>query len=131
MSAALLLLFGSAKTISPPAYLDLTTTGVKDIGTQTSAGTFSAFLLQIFCSSIVGFVSNPVVSIGTNSPNYDNIYSSLPFDFFSGDLSNTFQNLNISNGSAIENGTAIKANVTVAAVATTYTANISLSGVVQ
>jgi len=133
MSARLLLLFASSKTIAPPTNLNLTTTGVKDIGTQTGSGVFSTWFIQMLCPEITDFVSAPVVSIGTNAPYYNNIYSPLPFDadIFSSDGENIFQNIEISNGNAIAPGAAIKANVTIAAVASVYTANISLSGIVQ
>ncbi len=131
MSANLLLLFGNgSKAIAPVAPIDFTTTGVKDIGIQNSTGYFSAFLLQIMCTEIAGFGSNPTVSVGTNAPDYDNIYSELPFDFFAGNLTNKFQNIEYSNGPSIAQGAAVKANVTVAAVATTYLANIILGGTI-
>lgn len=87
--------------------------------------------VQIILDTVSGLTTAPTISVGTNSPNYDNILSALSLD---GLLSSAGTYIAraigvTSTANAIGNGADIKARISVAATATTYDVRVHIFGV--
>lgn len=107
--------------------LDLTQTGATKIGTTDANNRFVPLFAHIELTAVTGFTSVPSVSVGTNSPNYDN---GIPIT--------TLTNMNTVNQMVMQQyanlkksvsaGTDVYVNVTTAAIATTYIGRITILG---
>lgn len=110
-------------------YVDATTTGSKLVGIVGQTG--KAFLgngYRFFVSKITGLTTAPTGSLGTNSPNFNDLQTATAL---TGWLQNDFQNFSWAIGGrkqAILTPTPIFINITVAAVATTYVVGAEFFG---
>lgn len=108
-----------------------TTTGARMIAYIPASSTrvFLPTLIRIGVVTTTGFVAAPTVSIGSNSPNYNNV---LPATSLGGAIGLTsslaLRNQALVNTSVLNNDIYLFANVTVAANATTYVLRVVVDG---
>lgn len=108
-------------------------TGVKDL-LDTDPTPFMPIFIIVHLRAVSGFTSVPTLSIGTNSPNYDNV---IPTSAMTG-LDAVGEYFRVPVGTSLAGGVfrgiapsasvSLKANVTVAAVATTYDVEVEVVG---
>lgn len=103
-------------------FVDCTAAGIYPfLFISTAKGFFLPLGMQIGLSKVSGITTPPTVSIGTNSPNYDNIIAAVVSPLVAlADLRNILVGTS-ANTKAILADTWIYLNVRVAAVATQYT----------
>ena len=107
--------------------LDMTVTGATKIGTTDANNRFMPLFGCIILTSISGFTSVPRISVGTNSPNYDNGIGNttlISLNQANAFLRTDFPNLN----KTVPAGTDVYVNVVTATVATTYISTITILG---
>src|SRR3990172_4451377 len=88
--------------------------------TAPSFGRFYPVLVRIVLSAVSGLVTAPTVSVGTNSPNFNNIMGATPMTTLTA-ANDFFAFLLSSVAPSVAASTAIKCRVSAGATATTYT----------
>lgn len=78
--------------------------------------------------NVSGAVVKPTISVGTNSPNYDNIASGNILNSITSLVGITTQPQTVSTSPALPGGTQIYARVTGLPVATSYTFKVDVAG---
>lgn len=112
------------------AVIDLTATAgtATLIGTPTNDGStpFSIMHRRVKCQSIDNVSVAPVISLGTNAPNYDNIIAS--WDLTDLDALQKYLQTTATGIVAIPSGTAIYAAIVTPATADAMTAIVTVEG---
>ncbi len=106
--------------------VDGKTTGPLTLFTTNEEGPFVPTQLIAGVIGIAGFTSVPTMSLGTNSPNFNNIIAATPLTGLN--ALGKYAVLAIASGTAVPSLTLIQFNITVAAVATTYQLGFNLIG---
>lgn len=107
--------------------VDATATGATLIDT-TESGRFVPIFINLEATNVVGFTSVPSVSIGSNSPNFDDLLAITALT----DVDTTNETTSpplVSPYISHPSSTGLSINVTTAAVATTYTLRVTLVGI--
>jgi hypothetical protein len=109
-------------------------TGVQDL-LDTAPTPFMPMFLIVMLRAVSGFTSVPTISIGTNAPNYNNIVPATALtaldavgEYFRVPIGTAVGTGGVFRGMAPESSVSVKANVTVAAVATTYDIEVQIVG---
>jgi len=100
------------------------TTGAIDL-MVTRPTPFLPVQILVAVHELAGFTSSPTVSLGTNSPNYNNIVAATALNL-SG--LGAFRVLNITTSNAVARDSLIRLNITIVGVATTYRFGMWLLG---
>lgn len=110
--------------------IDGKTTGATTIYTLEGSGTLNFYPTQIVIRpvTITSATLKPTFSVGTNSTAYDNIAAGSLINGVTTLLGITSSPMNASSSPALTGGTVIKANVTIGALATSYTFKIDVLG---
>lgn len=110
--------------------IDGKTTGATTIYTLEGSGSLNFYPAQIVIRpvTITGATLKPTISVGSNASSYDNIATGSMLNTVTSLLGITSQPQNVSTSPALAGGTVIKANVTIGALATTYTFKIDILG---
>ena len=108
--------------------------GVHDL-MDTDPTPFMPINMIVMLRAVSGFVSVPTVSIGTNAPDYNNILPASALtgldaigEYFRLALGTQIGTTGTYRGMSPSSSVAIKANVTSAAVATTYDVEVQIVG---
>lgn len=115
----------------PLGRFSCTTTGARFVAfiPASSSRLFLPSMVRIGVAALTGFISAPTVSLGSNSPNYDNV---LPATALGGAIGLTsllaLRNQALVNTFVLNSDRYLFANVTVAANATTYALHIQVEG---
>lgn len=106
--------------------IDGTSTGTTNLFT-TQVVNFRSMQLVIDLTSVSNFVTPPTISVGTNAGNYDNI---LPATILTGLSAGSTHILIQIEGIMpdIAQSTSVKLNISIAAVASTYTVDATIFG---
>ena len=109
--------------------IDGKTTGNTAIYTlEESALNFYPTQIIVRAVNITNAVIKPTISVGTNSPNYDNIATGSLLNTVTSLLGITTQPQSVSTSPALAGGTQIYARTSLAATASTYTFKIDIAG---
>lgn len=93
-----------------------------------------AFIIPVsiafVATSVVGYTSEPTISVGSDAggtPPYSNLLA--PFDLTALTATGITQMFPLTNSTWVASGTTLRANVTTAAVATTFNVKVILKGI--
>lgn len=113
---------------------DAKVTGVKDLF-DTMQTPFMPFFMVLHLRGVTGFTSVPTVSVGTNAPTYNNVLAATALtgldaegEYIRLPIGTELGSSGAFRGIAPGSSVSLKANVTVAAVATTYDLEVCIVG---